>query len=504
MTTTTTTTETTVATTTTTEQAPPVPAPQPARRRFRAGLGVRTRILLGFVGVLAIATLASVLVARSFLLSRVDERIDDELVQEAAELRRLAGGIDPATGEPFGTNVERIFRVYLERNVPARREALLTFVDGRPFLRSRQVVPYRLDRDPALVDRWGSIDDSDRGSVETPAGRVEYLAVPLRNEGRTLGVFVVAEFRDLQARDYNPAIAATGAVGVVLLLVGSLLAWRLAEGILRPVRVVTRAAQEISETDLSRRIEVQGDDEIAHLARTFNDMLARLDSAFETRRRFLDDAGHELRTPITIVRGHLELLEDDPEERAATIALVTDELDRMARMVNELLLLAKAQQPDFLHLETVDCGALVDELLTKAQALAPREWRLDHRGRGLVVADRQRLTQALVQLAENACAHTGDGDEIALGSSIERGEARFWVRDEGPGIPPELQREIFERFTRGGRRGRTDGAGLGLSIVRAIADAHGGRVELRSRPGAGSTFTIVLPVEGPPRAREEP
>ncbi|HVM16380.1 MAG TPA: HAMP domain-containing sensor histidine kinase [Gaiellaceae bacterium] len=465
---------------------------------------MRTRILLGFVGVLAIATLASVLVARSFLLSRVDERIDDELVQEAAELRRLAGGIDPATGEPFGTNVERIFRVYLERNVPARREALLTFVDGRPFLRSRQVVPYRLDRDPALVERWGSIDDSDRGSVETPAGRVEYLAVPLRNEGRTLGVFVVAEFRDLQARDYNPAIAATGAVGVVLLLVGSLLAWRLAEGILRPVRVVTRAAQEISETDLSRRIEVQGDDEIAHLARTFNDMLARLDSAFETRRRFLDDAGHELRTPITIVRGHLELLEDDPEERAATIALVTDELDRMARMVNELLLLAKAQQPDFLHLETVDCGALVDELLTKAQALAPREWRLDHRGRGLVVADRQRLTQALVQLAENACAHTGDGDEIALGSSIERGEARFWVRDEGPGIPPELQREIFERFTRGGRRGRTDGAGLGLSIVRAIADAHGGRVELRSRPGAGSTFTIVLPVEGPPRAREEP
>jgi signal transduction histidine kinase len=133
-----------------------------------------------------------------------------------------------------------------------------------------------------------------------------------------------------------------------MLLVGSVLAWLLADRVLRPVKTVTESARSISGGDLSRRIPVSGHDEIGLLAQTFNDMLARLETAFETQQRFVNDAGHELRTPITIVRGHLELLEDDPEDRQATLALVMDELDRMARIVNDLLILAKWEQPDFL------------------------------------------------------------------------------------------------------------------------------------------------------------
>jgi two-component system OmpR family sensor kinase len=447
--------------------------------------------------VLAVATIGSVLVTRQALLIRLDQRIDRELVQESGELRRLAVGNDPLTGRPFGSDVERVFQVYLERNVPSRNEALITFVDGRPFRRSAQVVPYRLDQDPRFVARWAGVGQPDRGRAETPAGPVDYLAVPLRSGGGTSGVFVAAIFRDREQAEIDAAVRAVGAFGLVVLLLGSPLAWRLAGKVAGPVTELTRTARAISETDLSRRIPERGRDEVAQLAATFNDMLDRLEEAFGAQRRFIDDAGHELRTPLTIVRGHLELLEDDPVERRQTIALVVDELERMGRIVDDLLVLAKGDQPDFLDLATVEVGTLTEELLAKVTVLAPHAWVLESRGRGVVVADRQRLTQAVVQLAQNAVRYSDDAEAIGLGSSVAGGEARFWVRDRGPGIPPGEQQRVFERFHRGPGPRRSEAAGLGLAIVRTIAEAHHGRVELDSRPGAGSTFTIVIPLDQP-------
>ena len=169
------------------------------------------------------------------------------------------------------------------------------------------MVPYRLDQDPELARRWGSIERADRGHVSTPGGEIEFLAVPLRAEGETRGVFVVAIFRQFETGDLDTITGALAGVGVAVLLIGALLTWRGAQRVIAPMRDVTRTAHQITETDLSRRIPVQGEDEVAELARTFNEMLDRLESAFATQRRFLDDAGHELRTPITIVRGHLEL-----------------------------------------------------------------------------------------------------------------------------------------------------------------------------------------------------
>jgi signal transduction histidine kinase len=459
---------------------------------------LRIRIVAWFLGLLALATISSVLVTREILLLRLDQRIDSELAQEAAELRRLASGNDPETGRPFGSRVRRIFEVYLERNVPSRNEALITFVDGQPFLRSRQVVPYRLDSDPELIARWGSLRGTARGRVETPAGPVEYLAVPLRLQGEAAGVFVAAIFRDRAQADYDAAIRAAGVVGLAVLLLGSLLAVRLANRVVRPVAALTQTARSISETDLSRRIPVRGRDEVAQLAETFNEMLGRLELAFASQRRFVDDASHELKTPLTIVRGHLELLDDDdPQERRETLGLVMDELDRMARIVQDLLLLAKHGRPDFLDLADVEVGALTEELQAKVTALADRDWLLENRGRGMIVADRQRLTQAIVQLAQNAARYSGGGEPIALGSSVTHGEARFWIHDRGPGVPVDEQERIFERFYRRSGDPRAEGAGLGLTIVKAIAEAHRGRVELESRPGDGATFTIVVPVAQP-------
>jgi signal transduction histidine kinase len=226
-------------------------------------------------------------------------------------------------------------------------------------------------------------------------------------------------------------------------------------------------------------------------------MLERLEEAFASQKAFISDAGHELRTPITIIRGHLDVMGDDPQDRRETLELVGDELDRMGRLVNDLLLLAKATRPDFLQPETVDLEDLTRELFTKASALAERDWRLAAIGTGRIVADRQRLTQALMNLSQNAVTHTHDGDAVELGSDLENGNVRLWVRDTGPGVPEHDQARIFERFVRLDRSPSGEGTGLGLAITQAVAEAHGGRVELDSRPGDGARFTVTIPTEPP-------
>jgi signal transduction histidine kinase len=446
---------------------------------------------------LILTSIASVIVVRQVLFVQINDRVDESLEQEANELRRLAGGIDPLTGERFGDDVERIFEVYLDRNVPARNETYVTFVGGRAFASTFREPPYALERDRELAQRVAETSTVEGGILETPAGAVEYLAVPLLRDARTLGVFVAAFFTDLETSEVDLATRAAAAVGVLAALIGSLVAWRIAEGVLRPVRVTTDTARRIAHGDVTRRIDVTGHDEISQLASTFNEMLDELDEAFETQRRFVDDAGHELRTPITIVRGHLELMDDDPEERAQTLLLVEDELDRMQRIVNDLLTLAKARRPDFLTLEPVDLAVWIDEVSRKAEALAPRAWRTGSAPRGVIIADRQRLTQAMVQLAQNAVQHTDDGDRIELGATLAGPEALLTVHDEGEGIAPEDLAKIFDRFARVGQRRTSDGAGLGLAIVKAIAEAHEGRVEVASQPGQGTTFTMSVPVEGP-------
>jgi signal transduction histidine kinase len=194
------------------------------------------------------------------------------------------------------------------------------------------------------------------------------------------------------------------------------------------------------------------------------------------------------------MRGHLELMGDDPEERRETQALLLDELGRMSRLVEDLILLARAERPDFLQLETIDVTDLTEDLFAKVKALAERNWSLGEVARAKIVGDRQRITQAMLNLAENAAKYTKEGDTITLGSHLHKQNVKFWVRDTGPGIDPNDQQRIFERFARGSKSCRSEGSGLGLAIVRAIAEAHRGRIELHSRLGIGSTFTIILPL----------
>jgi signal transduction histidine kinase len=460
---------------------------------------VRVRVVVGYVVLLAAALATATLVIRQVLLARLDEEINVALEQEIEELRQLVTGNDPSTGEPFGDDVEAIFRTFLARNVPIEDEGFYTIVAGEPYLRSSGA-PASLLTDEALVARLAGAREPERLTVESPDGEARLLAAPLLNDDGVAGTFVVALFPAAEQAEIGSAVRTVALVGFGVLVVSTLVAWSLAGRVLRPVRQLTETARQIEERDLTARIPVQGDDELAELGRTFNAMLDRLEAAFGAQREFLDDVAHELRTPITIVRGHLELLGDDPDERRETLSVVTDELDRMSRYVGDLLVVAKAGQPDFLRPVLVDVGELVEGMMARVQAIAPRDWVLERApapGMTWIVADADRLSQAMVNLATNAVQHTSAGDRIGLGALVDDGTLRLWVRDSGPGVEPVVRARLFTRFSRGAgsRRDRPDGTGLGLTIVAAIAKAHGGRVDVYSPPGEGATFAITIPLD---------
>jgi two-component system, OmpR family, sensor kinase len=483
--------------------APPEPT-SPTRRggRWRAGIAsLRLRMTLVAVVLLLGALTVSVLFTGWVLERGLDERIAREMSREAAEFASLAGGVDPLTGQGFGADVERIFRVFLQRNVPSRNEMFLTYVGGRPFLRSGGVPPARLDELVELTQRWGELASMERGLVDVEGvGPVSYQAIPVRAEGETIGVFVTAWFRDLEAGEIEQVVLGAALLGLVVVLAAGTLVWLLTGRVLRPVQEVSATARTISETDLSRRIDPAGDDEIGQLVTTFNGMLERLEAAFRAQREFVDDAGHELRTPVTVIRGNLDLLDDrDPQRRRATMALVNDELDRMQRMVDDLLLLAKAEQPDFVRFAPVDLDTLTLECLERARAIGERDWQLDAVATGVIEADEQRLMQAMLQLADNAVRHTDPGARISIGSTLEGAHASLWVADSGPGVRAEDAERIFARFGRGSPTGAPrDGAGLGLAIVGTIARAHGGRVELERSDAGGARFTLSIPTNREP------
>lgn len=477
----------------------------------------RDTIVGWMVLVLFVSLLSVVIVVRESLHLSVTERANADVAQEIDEFRTFTeDGTDPETSKPF-TTADRLLEVYLSRQRPGNDEIIVGYVGD-----TGQVLPvrgpgapepeeYDLTRDRELLAEAGR---ASSGTRETPAGEMRWARAGVDVRGGQDAVLVVAVFTDPARADADRTVGTLTFVSLGALLFAGVVSWLVAGRILRPVRQVQEAAEEITEHDLTRRIDV-GDDDVSGLASTFNRMLDRLEEAFRAEQRFVDDAGHELRTPITVIRGHLELMDDDPESRQATLRIVTTELDRMGRIVTDLLALAKADRPDFVRAsEDVDTSMLTVALEAKISALADRRWRVARIAEGTARLDAQRITQAVLQLAQNAVQHTRDGDAITLASDIvddpELGRAlTISVEDTGPGVPHAEREHIFERFSHGeppdGRR--HSGAGLGLAIVRAIAEGHDGRVDVGGEPGQGAVFTLVLPVDTPlpdPTDTEEP
>jgi two-component system, OmpR family, sensor kinase len=459
------------------------------RRTFAVGLG--TRMLALFLALLALWAVVSLVLLGNALNQRLNSRVDEELAEEISDFGRLADLQRPASGRFTHAGLERLFDRMLERNTAGDGESVLTFIEGHPYRASAAGLLASL---PGTAERWAALRRGADGEVSAGELRFRYRARPVSGGDHLDGVIVVLSSVGREHREIDDAVKVTGVTKFGLLVVAAVLAWLLARRLLAPVSKLTEAARNATESDLTQRIPTtSGTDEVAELARTFNAMLDRLEAAFGSQRRFLNDAGHELRMPLAVVMGHLELVTDDPEDRRQTMELVKDELGRMDRIVDELLTLAKAERPDFLWLEPIQTDALLEEVLDKVRPLAKRDWRFEGTTSEPIAADRQRLVQAVMNLVDNAIRATKEHDTIAIGAEADGDQVRIWVRDTGPGIELEHRERIFDRFARGPDEPRGDGgSGLGLAIVRAIAEAHRGRIELDSSP-LGSTFALVLP-----------
>lgn len=478
----------------------------PHARPSRPGVSVRARITAAVAAMVLATQIGTGAVIYVLESRRVDERVNAGVEQEFAEFRELqTHGKDPDSGEAF-TSSSRLLEVFLSRNLPGQHESLIGWVGGPRWVGAG---PHGgLARDEsfrgAVPDLVRSGADAEFTSPEY--GRVRVSVQPISVDGRQDDGLVVAVLMDRAREDLGSLLRTYVLISVLALGLIVAVAWRLAGSLLSPIRDLNAAARRISATDLSGRLTERGNDDLTDLTRTTNQMLDRLESAFTTQRRFLDDAGHELRTPLTVLRGHLELLEDDdPAALRETRALLLDEVDRMSRLVGDLILLAKSERPDFLVPGDVDLDELMGSLLAKCRALGDREWLLDEVAAERVHLDEQRVTQAVLQLADNAVKHTPASSQIGLGCRVDAGVVRLWVRDQGPGIASQDRALVLERFGRSDVAAGDEGFGLGLSIVAAIAHAHGGTVRVGdATPGGnppGARIEIDLPLEGAPWRR---
>lgn len=475
-------------------------------RASRAFHGLKTslrwRIIFWMTAVVLVALTSVVVLTRSVLLSEVTNGANSSVEQEIEEFRRFAqDGTDPQTAEPF-TSPARLIEVYLSRQIPDDNESIIGLADSQLIQMDltgtgREHPDHLVPTEPLVheivtsPEVSGIFDDPVRG--RTHWGRIHLESSP---EEPTMSL-AVAYFTQENRSAVDSQVRILSSIGLGGLLASMAIAWLISGQILAPIRKVREVAAQISTTDLTQRVPAEGHDEIAQLATTFNAMLDRIETAYHDQRTFVDDAGHELRTPITVVRGQLELLESSPpEERARSIELATAELDRMARMVNDLLTLAVADSGDFLHPAPTDVAELILDIEDKALTISDRI-SLISVAEGTVMLDEQRVTEAILELYGNALRYSDDSIDLAsdyTGEGLDR-VFRIWVRDQGIGIPEGKREVLFSRFSRGATAGtnRPSGAGLGLPIVKAIGEAHGGRAFVESTTGLGSIFGLEIP-----------
>lgn len=465
-------------------------------------MAVRTRLAVWYTivtaGILALYLLLSLALLRAQLLRQVDR----QLAEHAREVRNAL-----LQRADFRQAIEE-GRIQLPVVPPGAPPIYLQVVRGNESVaaRSPNLIGRRLPLDMDLV----AINVQGRAAyktVTTEEGTLLRLySLPLMDSGRLVGA-VQAGYPLLDIEQTLQRTWTTLAVGGILVLLAlSWAGWWLASLALRPVDHITQAALQIADTpDLRQRLPLpRARDETYRLVSTFNALLDRLARVIDAQQRLGADVSHELRTPLTTIRGNVALLRrgaaDDPQEREIALDAIEAEVNRMSRLVADLLLLAQADAGMQLEKQPVEMDTLLLEVYRQAQAMAAVgsggvervAVRLGHEDQALVLGDPDRLRQLLLNLVDNAIKYTPRGGTVTLSLYREGGWVRVSVQDTGVGIPPEALPHIFERFFRMPRQGRK-GVGLGLAIARWIAEAHGGRLEVESQVGQGSTFTLWLP-----------
>jgi two-component system OmpR family sensor kinase len=340
--------------------------------------------------------------------------------------------------------------------------------------------------------------------VQNGPNRVRILNVPLTTPRGSAGILQVAT--SLGVVDMTLSTLASVLVLLVLsaMFVAGLGAWLITDQALSPLAAVTQMATQITNADdLQRRIPQTSspDDEIGELIRAFNQTLERLEKLFITQRRFLTDVSHELRTPLTVIKGNIGLMRKLGETDEESLSSIEMEVDRLSRLVGDLLLLAQAESGRLpLAMIKVELDTVLLEVFQQMRVLAGDRLQIKiiDIDQVQVTGDRDRLKQVMLNLVSNAVQYTPAGGQVNLALRRSGGQAQFLVIDSGPGIPQEDLPYIFERFYRAEKsrkRTHSGGFGLGLSIAYWIVRNHGGTIDVTSREGKGSTFCVWLPLE---------
>lgn len=475
------------------------PRPIPARVRILAAI-----LAVACVG-LAIVGSVTFLVQREQVLNGVTARLETQVMSLRGVADDRVEDVNDATSGAAESDlvitdyetVDDYLHAVVARLVPARNEASLALVDGVPRWKPTTLSGFDISGNDELIDRVvaeTSDGSTKSGTAVTEQGSLRYIAIPIAMAGdaRT-GVYVRAVNLGDELRPVTTAMTTYVVAAVVMLGAIGVVGWFVTGRLLSPIRHLRETADAITISDLSLRLEPHGNDDIADLSRTVNSMLDRLEGSVDGQRQLLDDVRHELKTPITIVRGHLELM--DPRD-ALDVASARDigiaELDRLARLVEDIDLLATAEADPY-ALADVDVTALTARVGELVAVIPGHTWTVEASGGGTVAGDADRLLQAWLQLADNAAKYTPVGSRIEIGSAHDADGPRLWVRDHGPGIPPAARARIFRRFDRAHVKRAVGGSGLGLAIVDAIAKGHGGHCSVTDTPGGGATFTIHLP-----------
>ncbi|MBI4431647.1 MAG: HAMP domain-containing protein [Candidatus Omnitrophica bacterium] len=356
----------------------------------------------------------------------------------------------------------------------------------------------------ASLDAWADTSLTNLTALRIPgSGLWRVIRREVREEGNLTYVGLVA----VPLQEVHKVLAHLVFILIVVvpcvLILASVGAWILLNRALSPLKEVIRTAQVIQMKDCSRRLSVpKTGDEVQLLAETFNSMIERLHHSFVQMQRFVSDASHELRTPLAVLRGEVELeLKKHPisDRSQETLETCSSEINRMSRLVEMLLFLSNAEAEKVaLNLEPIPLKQMIEEMAETARVLAePKHLRVEViDGTDAVIrADEMRLKQLFLNLVDNAVKHTPEGGRITLGYRLENGEVELTVADTGVGIETQHLPRIFDRFYRvDSARSRVEGSyGLGLSICKWIAEAHGGTIRVQSRPGEGSTFGVRLP-----------
>jgi two-component system OmpR family sensor kinase len=468
-------------------------------RGIRARLAVA--ITLVTVGVLGV----SFFVLHQRTGSDLESRIDDQLAGDRQEFESSPAEQSRTSGQ-------------LARRARAFVNGQAYHPDSRIFaIQTGPAGPVITNSEELIESELGESEDGDEGEVEDsgagPSGvlsanagyetlaaggdaRVRVLTEPVTSGGRQIGTFHVAQSLSqvATAKDsLENTFLVVGAIALALVLVTAV--W-IATLTARPLDRIARFAAGVDRGELDRRLDDRGGPaEIQSLRTSLNHMLDRLQRAFDREREFVADASHELRTPITVAQGELDLLrrDADPQERER-LDVVRRELQRMERLIGEMLSLAREDAGRSLDRRTVAVDDLLDDLRRDLPLFGPREYEVGALG-GTLEADSDRIAQVLRNLARNAVTHTSPGGHVEIRAGAEGDQLRIEVIDDGPGIPPEEAAHLFERFYRSAetRSRDRDGSGLGLAIARAIVEAHGGRIWADTGQTPGARLVVELP-----------